>query len=165
MIATAALAAVQLNNHVSHVAGYILGNWQIGNILSLRTGLPYTVQNGTDDANIGGPGGQHPNRTAAPLDPPAGKDPARWFNPAAFARIPQYTFGNVGRNTMRGPDALSWDFSTAKTFALPREGHQLQFRFEAFNFPNRPNFGLPNSTLSSASFSQITSTSTLMREK
>jgi hypothetical protein len=146
-------------------AGYILGNWQLGNILTYRTGLPYTLQNGTDDANIGGPGGQHPNRTAASLDPVSGhKDPAQYFNPLAFARIPQYTFGNVGRNTMRGPEAFSWDFSTSKTFPMPFEGHQLQFRFEAYNFPNRPNFGLPSATLSSASFSQITSTSTLMRE-
>jgi hypothetical protein len=146
-------------------ASYVLGNWQLGNILTYRTGLPYTVLNGTDDANIGGPGGQHPNRTSEPLDPPGGKkDPAIYFNRAAFSRIPQYTFGNVGRNTMRGPEGFSWDFSTSKTLALPKEGHQLQFRFEAYNLPNRPNFGLPSATLTSTSFSQITSTSTLMRE-
>ena len=87
-----------------------------------------------------------------------------YFNPAAFSRIPQYTFGSVGRNTMRGPEAFSWDFSTSKNFAMPKEGHQLQFRFEAYNLPNRPNFGLPSATLTSTSFSQITSTSTLMRE-
>src|SRR5581483_613293 len=134
---------------LSHgVASYLLGNWQLGNILAYRTGLPFTVTNGVDDANIGGPGGQHPNRTSAPLTPPSGrKDPARWFNPAAFARIPQYTFGNVGRNTMRGPEAFSWDFSTAKIFPMPREGHQLQFRFEAYNLPNRPNFGLPSASV------------------
>ncbi len=151
---------------LSHgAASHILGAWQIGNILTYRTGLPYTVLNGNDDANIGGPGGQHPNRTGVPLDPPSGrKDPAMYFNPAAFARIPQYTFGNVGRNTMRGPEAFSWDFSTVKNFVLPTEGHQLQFRFEAYNLPNRPNFGNPSATLTSASFSQITSTSTLMRE-
>jgi hypothetical protein len=65
---------------------------------------------------------------------------------------------------MRGPEGFSWDFSTSKTFPMPMEGHQLQFRFEAYNLPNRPNFGLPSSTLTSTSFSQITSTSTLMRE-
>ena len=74
-----------------------------------------------------------------------------YFNPAAFARIPQYTFGNVGRNTMRGPEAFSWDFSTVKNLALPREGHQLQFRFEAYNLPNRPNFGNPSANLAPAS--------------
>src|SRR2546423_15694839 len=87
-----------------------------------------------------------------------------YFNPAAFARIPQYTFGNVGRNTMRGPEAFSWDFSTVKNFVLPKEGHQLQFRFEAYNLTNRPNFGNPIATLTSSSFSLITSTYTLMQE-
>ena len=35
------------------VMSHILGNWQIGTILSIRSGLPYTVTNGTDDANVG----------------------------------------------------------------------------------------------------------------
>lgn len=149
------------------VASYILGNWQIGTILTYRSGLPYTALNGTDDANNGW-GGQTPYRTSAPLDPPGGKkDPALYFNKAAFARINDvapFTYGDVGRNTMIGPELVSWDFSTMKIFPMPKEGHELQFRFEAFNFPNRPNFGLPNATLSSNNFAQITSTSTTMRE-
>jgi hypothetical protein len=154
---------------LSHgVTSYVLGNWQIGTILSVRSGLPYTMSNGNDDANVGGPGGQYPYRTAAPLDPPGGKkDPALYFNKAAFARINDvrpFTYGNVGRNTMVGPEAVSWDFSTMKRFPLPMEGHELQFRFEAFNFPNRPNFATPNATITSNTFAQISSTSTLMRE-
>jgi len=44
------------------------------------------------------------------------------------------------------------------------EGHELRFRFEAFNFPNRPNFGFPDSGLLSASFGRISGTATTMRE-
>jgi hypothetical protein len=149
------------------VMSYILGNWQIGTILSIRSGLPYTITNGTDDANVGGPGGQYPYRTTAPLDPPGGKDPAQYFNKAAFARINDirpYTYGDVGRNTMIGPEGVSWDFSTMRRFPLPMEGHEIQFRFEAFNFPNHPNFSNPSSALSSNNFGQITSTATTMRE-
>ena len=51
-----------------------------------------------------------------------------------------------------------------KKFPIPIEGHELQFRFEAFNLPNRPNFSIPNATLSSASFARISSTATTMRE-
>jgi hypothetical protein len=148
-----------LNHGAPQVA---LGNWQVGSIFTFRSGLPYTVQNGVDDANIGWPS-QHPNRTSSPLDPPAGKDPQLYFNPAAFSRIAPYTFGNVGRDTMIGPELFSWDFSTMKRFPI-RESHELQFRFEAFNLPNRPNFSVPNATLSSTSFAKISSTDTTMRE-
>jgi len=144
------------------VPSVALGNWQIGSIFTYRSGLPYTVQNGIDDANIGWPS-QHPNRTAAPLDPPGGKDPQQYFNPAAFSRIPAYTFGNVGRDTMIGPELFTWDFSTMKRFPVHEE-KELQFRFEAFNLPNRPNFSVPNLTLSSTSFARISSTDTTMRE-
>jgi hypothetical protein len=75
-----------------------------------------------------------------------------------------FTFGDVGRNTMIGPEMFSWDFSTLKRFSMPAEGHELQFRFEAFNFPNRPNFSVPNASLSSSSFAVISSTATTMRE-
>lgn len=88
----------------------------------------------------------------------------RYFNPAAFARIAPFTYGDVGRNSMRGPEAFSLDFSLMKKIPMPVEGHELQFRFEAFNFPNRPNFGLPTASVTSATFAQITSTNTSMRE-
>ena len=65
---------------------------------------------------------------------------------------------------MIGPEMLSWDFSTMKRFLLPVEGHELQLRFEAFNFPNRPNFSIPNASLSSSSFAVVSSTATTMRE-
>jgi hypothetical protein len=144
-------------------AGYVLGNWQIGSIVTYRTGLPYTVQNGIDDANIGW-NSQHPNRTSESLEPPNGRDPTQYFNRAAFARIAPFTFGNVGRNTMIGPEMFSWDFSAMKRFLMPVEGNELQFRFEAFNLPNRPNFSIPNASLNSASFAVISSTVTTMRE-
>jgi hypothetical protein len=147
----------------SGISSYILGNWQLGSIVTYRTGLPYTVQNGVDDANIGW-NSQHPNRTTEPLEPAGGKDPTQYFNKGAFARIAPFTFGNVGRNTMIGPEMFSWDFSTMKRFPMPAEGHELQFRFEAFNFPNRPNFSIPNASLTSSSFAVISSTVTTMRE-
>ncbi|MBV6430952.1 MAG: hypothetical protein IANPNBLG_01074 [Bryobacteraceae bacterium] len=144
------------------VSSFALGGWQLGSIFTYRSGLPYTIQNGVDDANIGWPS-QHPNRTTAPLNPPGGKDPQRYFNPAAFVRISPYTFGNVGRDTMIGPELFSWDFSAMKKFPIVEE-HELQFRFEAFNIPNRPNFSIPNANLSSSSFARISSTDTTMRE-
>ena len=75
------------------------------------------------------------------------------FNWQAFTKPVDGTFGNTGRNTLNSPGIFGWDFSTIKNFQMPfSEKHQLQFRFEAFNFPNHPNWGNPNTNLASATF-------------
>ena len=72
-------------------------------------------------------------------------------------------FGNAGRNTVLGPRGFYWDFSTHKDFRI-KEGHELQFRCEAFNVLNHPVWGLPNTSLSSTNFGRITSTNGSMRQ-
>jgi hypothetical protein len=124
--------------------------------------MPFTVMSGVDTANIGW-ASQRPNATGAPMTPAAGRDPQEFFNRGAFGPLAPFTFGNVGRNTVLGPELVSWDFSAMKRFRI-REGHELQFRFESFNLPNRPNFGFPNASLQSTSFARISSTATTMRE-
>ena len=59
--------------------------------------------------------------------------------------------------------ASTWDFSTHKDFRI-KEGHELQFRLEAFNVLNHPVWGLPNATFSSPKFGRITSTNGTMRQ-
>src|SRR5689334_11807292 len=143
----------------------ILGDWQIGSIITAVTGYPFTITSGIDDANIGGNSTQRPNYLGTQLTPLSGiQDPQQWFNPAAFARVTPFTFGNSGRDTIVGPGTFQWDFSALKSFPMPVEGHKLQFRFEAFNFPNRPNFSIPNSSLTGAAFGKITTTAVKMRE-
>jgi len=145
------------------IPGAILGGWQLGSILVLQTGTPLTVYHGQDIANIG-EGTQRPDATGQKVGLPGGERTLqRFFNTAAFTAPRPFTFGNVGRNTLIGPGLASWDFSAAKYIAI-REGHRLEFRFEAFNFPNRPNFGFPNASLTSASFGRISATATTMRE-
>ncbi|MBM3765163.1 MAG: hypothetical protein FJW32_07200 [Acidobacteria bacterium] len=51
------------------------------------------------------------------------------------------------------PGIFGWDFSILKNFNMGyKEGHVLQFRFEAFNFPNHPVWGNPNTNLANAIF-------------
>jgi hypothetical protein len=64
----------------------------------------------------------------------------------AFALQPQYTFGNVGRNTVIGPRLFNVDFSLKKDMRFT-EALKLQLRLDAFNAFNHPNFGSPNNGL------------------
>ena len=84
-----------------------------------------------------------------------------WFNPCAFT-VPGLLgvpsgFGNLGRNPFRGPAVFNMDTSMFKSFPLPREGWNLQLRFEAFNVFNVQNYDVPSGTnLSNANPGRVT---------
>ena len=71
--------------------------------------------------------------------------------------VPSGSFGNVGRNTLIGPGLIDLDLAVARVFAI-RESAHLQFRAEAFNLANHPNFQQANATPNSPSFGKITAT-------
>jgi hypothetical protein len=100
--------------------------------------------------------------------------PSQWFNPDAFLAPPANSgfYGNLGRNTLIGPDLRTWDFSAFKTTTL-YERLALQFRAEIFNLLNRANFNTPNlitfassssGTKTSGTAGAITSTATTSRQ-
>ena len=141
----------------------IVGGWQMGSIVTLQSGFPVTVLDGKDQSNTGHQY-DRPNATGIASALPRGsQDPQRFFNTAAYALEPFGSYGNAGRNTVTGPGLMSWDFSTLKLFPI-KEQRNLEFRFEVFNMPNHPNWGLPNTTVTSASFGKIRATSVNMRE-
>jgi len=80
--------------------------------------------------------------------------PDQWLNPAAFAVPARGTWGNVERNTLRGPGLLQVDLALQKRFPIGG-GRSVQFRWEAFNAFNRQNLGNPNIS-SGVSFGRIT---------
>jgi len=103
---------------------------------------------------------------------------SRWLNPAAFVEAPPGFFGNVGRDTIQGPGIFNIDFEVHKQFTMPfNEHHALQFRVEAFNVLNHPNWQMPTLNILSGSafagqpgtnahqnFGVVTGTSTGMRQ-
>jgi hypothetical protein len=146
------------------VANAIAGGWQMSSILTLQTGLPVTVTNSLDTSNTGA-FFDRPNATGQKPDLPRGQqDPQQFFNTAAFVINAPGTHGNVGRNTLNSPGVIGWDFSVLKNFYLASETRYLQFRFEAFNFPNHPNWGNPNTNVASGGFGQVTGTRGNMRQ-
>ncbi len=83
--------------------------------------------------------------------------PQEWFNPAAFAKPTQYTFGNSRRNVLRAQGLAELDATLKKNFALKSE-RDLEFRFEGFNVANHSTFSAPNATIGSSSAGIVTST-------
>jgi Carboxypeptidase regulatory-like domain len=144
------------------IANVLLGGWQLGSIITIQTGSPVTISTGQDRAQTGG-GFDRPNTTGADaVLPKSERTTSRYFDTSAFVLQPLGTFGNVGRNTLIAPGILNWDFSTLKNFRIA-EGHEIQFRFEAFNFANHAQWNAPNTNRSSGDFGRINSTRT-MRE-
>jgi hypothetical protein len=145
----------------------IAGGWQLGTILTLQTGFPITMQHGTD-RSVTGALFDRPNSTGVNAELPRGEqDPQRFFDTMTFVLPDLGRHGNVGRNTLTGPGIIGWDFSVLKDFSLfsiADNPHKLQFRFEAFNFPNHPNWNNPDINIYSSSFGRITSTRTNMRQ-
>lgn len=131
----------------------ILGGWQIGGIVTLQSGAPFTVNLGVDQANIGAGPAQRPNVLRNP-NLSSGRTPERWFDTSAFTLPDPFTFGNAGRNIIFAPGYSDVDFSIQKDTSLT-EKVRLKFRAEAFNLFNHPNFDVPNRVAFSPSFGRI----------
>ena len=127
--------------------------WQVNGIVLLESGAPFTVNLGTDQANIGAGPAQRPDMTCDPNEGGA-KTSQQWFNTSCFALQPQFTFGNAPRNPVLAPGYANVDTSVQKDVALGR-GTRLQFRWEIFNLLNRANFDVPNRVAFTPNFGRI----------
>jgi outer membrane receptor protein involved in Fe transport len=146
--------------------GHVLGNWQVNGIVTAMSGTPFTVFDSNDVSlqgtapEISGFSSNRPNVVGNPNSGP--HTAAEWFNVSAFQKLqPDPTgqtevFGNEGRNAVRGPGYVNWDFSALKNIRLT-ETKELQFRGELFNFLNHTNFRLPVSDIESPTFGQVQS--------
>jgi hypothetical protein len=134
----------------------LINGWQLNVIASLYGGLPFTVVSGTD-RSLSGIGNDYADVVGNPARPAGVSQIQKYFNTAAFVPAATGTFGNVGRNSLRGPGFFDMDTSLFKQFVLT-ERFQLQFRSEAFNVANRANFNNPNANVSAGvTFGRITS--------
>jgi hypothetical protein len=134
----------------------IIGGWDTNLIFTSQTGLPFTPVLQTSVSNSGG---------SRPMRLKEGtlnnKDPFRWFDtsfntPDAAWGVPaQFTFGNSGRNILRGPGRINFDWSLFKDFSFS-ERFRFQFRGEVFNLFNTPQFDLPNTAIGSPAAGRIT---------
>ena len=132
------------------LASGLLGGWQTNGIVTLSSGLPFTVF-ASSSANCGcSVGDLRADRLANGNLPPDKRSPNGWFDKAAFTDPPSSgpttgggAYGNAGRNIIDGPGYAGVDFSMFKKFRI-REKVELQFRGEVFNLFNRTNFFYPS---------------------
>ena len=139
----------------------LVNGWETFGIVTLQSGRPFTVallpeidNSGTGRSILGFGNNDRPNLVGNPeLQNPTTD---QWFNTAAFAFSAPGTFGNAGRNILEGPGFQNVNMSLLKNTRF-NERFNLQFRAEAFNLFNHPNFNLPDNFLGSPTFGRITS--------
>jgi hypothetical protein len=144
----------QMLNH--GLASLLAGGWQTNWILSRESGTPFTVSASATSLNSPG-NSQTANQilpTVAILGGHGPGDP--YFNINAFAAVTTPTFGNSGRDILRGPGLFSLNASVFRSFQI-RERFNLQFRAEALGLTNTPIFANPSATVGSSSIGIISS--------
>ena len=152
---------------VNHAVGQFVNGWRVNAIITSQSGLPLTINSGVDNSLSGIDNDYATYVPGVSTARPAGVSKiAEWFNTAAFAENPLPTangnvqsFGNVPRNSLRGPGYEDVDMSLFKDIFPERRVHG-QFQAQAFNAFNHTNLATPGTTVSSTgAFGQITATS------
>jgi len=133
------------------VGAVIFGGWSVSGIYSARSGRAFTVTQGNN--NVGADQTGLPNLTG---DPKGAETVAQWFNPAAFTQVPSGTFGNAGRNILRGPGWITFDTSIQRRITFS-DRFNSTIRLDIFNVFNRANFGLPAANIAGAGAGVISS--------
>lgn len=147
----------------------ILGGWEWTGITTAESGLPFsvTVNNttlNTFDMTLRPDHAGNPSSGTCASTGASTHSINCWFNPAAFAIPAPYTFGNVSRNSLRGPGLFTANWGLDKHFQIT-ERVDLQFRWEVFNAFNRANFQNPDNNISDAKAGVISDISSPMRNQ
>ena len=132
----------------------LIGGWRLNSIDTFKRGAPFTPVMVSSLLNSGS-AVQWPNRIGSGnLD---NRSIRAWFNIADFVSPGNYTYGNSGRNILFGPGTRQVDLSLFKDFAFNERGRRLEFRSEAFNVLNTPQFNGPSVQIGNAAAGTITS--------
>jgi hypothetical protein len=140
-----------------------IGGWTLSGANQFASGTPFSVRQNIDYAGIGpGSGNQfwnvtgNPNGCTTPFIPNVG---ATVYCKSAFGAPGQGTFATGDwRNAFRNPGFWQWNLALFKAFRLPlNEVSQIEFRAEAFDFVNHPNWGGVDSSPVSSTFMVVTS--------
>lgn len=146
-------------------AAIALGGWKLSGIVSIVSGIPFTVS--ANGGTLNTPGTLQTANLVAPYRKLKKVGSGNhWFDPTSFGQPAGYvgtfpngivTLGNTGRNQFYGPGFVQDNLSAFKDFRFT-ERFSLNARIDAFQLSNTPQFGQPNNSTTSGALGQVTST-------
>ena len=142
---------------------HYLGGWVISGVLFSRSGEPYSVVNTSITSLVGNYAATGSLGIADYLGGPTPScnnpdNPCLLGSQFAGPKA-QTNFGNVSRNSFRGPSYFDTDLSIKKGFAI-RESLSFIIGANAYNVLNHPNFGNPDNAINDGTFGLIVNTVT-----
>ncbi|HMG03072.1 MAG TPA: carboxypeptidase regulatory-like domain-containing protein [Edaphobacter sp.] len=140
----------------------VVGEWEISAIYTMQSGQPFSVSGGNGNNNSGALiNGDRADFVPGVVVQTHQGSKQQWLNQyfttAAFQQNASGTFGNSGRNILKGPGINYSDAAVMKNWTL-HEHYKAQFRWEFFNAFNHANFGQPDANPSSGTYGRITAT-------
>jgi hypothetical protein len=171
----------KLFGNMPRILDYLIGGYEVNTVSILQNGGPLsftqtdlsTSQKGVNSSTLGFGGNTqrptligNPCLTGAPETRYGNNGLPKYFNTAAFTATPAFTYSTMPRSLgCQGPGYANTDLSVNKTFSV-HEKYKIQFRAEALNVTNTPEFANPglsfNTTQASATAAPtaLTNTST-----
>ncbi len=146
--------------HLSNgIANAVVGGWALNGIITLHSGTPFDVGASNAIPNICNCSNTERASTAGFIYKSGPKNiNTTWFNTAAIVSPAPYTFGTLGRNSLRSQAWHNTDFSLFRDFGIGLgEARYFEFRAEAFNAFNNVVFGIPNTNISDSRFGYVNS--------
>ncbi|HTX41985.1 MAG TPA: TonB-dependent receptor [Acidobacteriaceae bacterium] len=154
------------------VASALAGGWTFSGVLSRLGGAPFTVTDNSAAAvsNLNAPGNQQTPNLVAPIHVtkgrpayspslcPKGTDSCSYFDITSFQEVPAdepATFGNAGRDIIRGPGYFDVDANLFRNFKIT-EFLTFQFEADAFGVTNTPHFANPDANITDGNFGKVT---------
>jgi outer membrane receptor protein involved in Fe transport len=141
----------------------VVNGWGLSGTMSWQTGFPFSIFSGTDNSLSGMLGDRADLAVASVQQAVLGSgrshaaEVQEWFNTSAFVPNAIGTFGDTGKNVLRGPRFFDADLAAVKNAKLT-ERLSMEFRAEFFNVFNNVNFGRPDGNLADlgTTYGQIT---------
>jgi hypothetical protein len=142
----------------------VIGGWAIDGVYTYQGGFPLYFATAINQVFVAGPTSR-PNYNFTGScsnhnEKLGGSGRSRlsgWFNTSCFAQPPAFTYGNVSRTSpeLRSAALDNIDLAVAKSFPIIGEKLKMDFRAEAFNFMNHPQFGYPGMTQGASNFGVV----------
>jgi outer membrane receptor protein involved in Fe transport len=140
----------------------VVNGWGINMIAQYISGSPLWMTQSADGENNGNQN-QRPDLVPGQSVHIAHRNNGQWFNTAAFVQANGH-YGSSPRNPVTGVKNDPVTLAVKRVFPMPFEGQQLEFRMEAFNALNHPQFGPPGTVQGASSFGVLTTTNSDNRD-